>query len=437
VGNRGVVPEEQEGDVLSVYSDASLNVGGASALRDLEGREVRSLGVVGGVYAWMVGGVEGGEEVDDFEFGWMMKEGWVDGGPGVMDSTRAELEGVLGAMRGLWGLWEGGVIHRLDNEGVVKVYEEIERYETGRMDGLPHVDVWEEVLWWKRRWGGRYVVKWHRGHPEERKLAWVKHDQANFHCDLRCDFGMKGRWPWGEVKGRRKGEGLELWVGGVRAVRGMKEAVKDRLGDMRLQRYMDSRGVGAYCGKLSRVAWGLDRGKGVGIMRAVQLSKYMWGRLPSNRMLWERGEHEDGGCGMEGCGGDCEDGWHVFGACRARCMVECRRKWMGKLRKQVDGVQGMSEDVKWAVQAMWSVGEDGEMVRWEELRDDGERRQMRSKLEGELRKGWVRIAEAEEREEDDDVVDGLREKVDGVVQQLHGVVNDVGYDMRCPFCDTI
>jgi hypothetical protein len=37
-----------------------------------------------------------------------MKEGWVDGGPGVMDSTRAELEGVLGAMRGLWGLWEGG-----------------------------------------------------------------------------------------------------------------------------------------------------------------------------------------------------------------------------------------------------------------------------------------------------------------------------------------
>jgi hypothetical protein len=30
-----------------------------------------------------------------------------------MDSTRAELEGVLGAMRGLWMLWEGGVIHRL------------------------------------------------------------------------------------------------------------------------------------------------------------------------------------------------------------------------------------------------------------------------------------------------------------------------------------
>ena len=68
-----------------------------------------------------MGGLEGG---DSMEKGWEMREGWVDGDPEVVDSTRAELMGVVGAMRGLWEVWGqsgGAVVHRLDNESVVKV----------------------------------------------------------------------------------------------------------------------------------------------------------------------------------------------------------------------------------------------------------------------------------------------------------------------------
>ena len=63
-------------------------------LKGMDGERVHNIGVKGAWYVWMVGGVEGG---DVLERGWEMREGWVNGPPEVVDSTRAELMGVVGA----------------------------------------------------------------------------------------------------------------------------------------------------------------------------------------------------------------------------------------------------------------------------------------------------------------------------------------------------
>ena len=101
----------------------------------------------------------------------------MDGDAGVVDSTRAELEGVVDAMRVLWQLWQGEVVHRLDNQGVVDVFGKLGGMMDGEVMELPHADVWAEALWWWRRWDGRHEVRWIRGHPKKRSHSsgWCKH----------------------------------------------------------------------------------------------------------------------------------------------------------------------------------------------------------------------------------------------------------------------
>jgi hypothetical protein len=62
-----------------------------------------------------------------------------------------------------------------------------------------------------------------------------------------------------------------------------------------------------------------------------------------------------------------EDGWHCVGECQAPEMVARRRQvaqqFVDKLRK----VEGLPPDLRWAIEMLWHVGADGNLVRWEEL----------------------------------------------------------------------
>jgi hypothetical protein len=52
------------------------------------------------------------------------------------------------------------------------------------------VDIWDEIRWWQRLWGGRFVVVWKRGHPEKRNAdttTWSQDDWRNHAADRLCD----------------------------------------------------------------------------------------------------------------------------------------------------------------------------------------------------------------------------------------------------------
>ena len=188
--------------------------------------------------------------------GWLMVNGWVDAGDSPVHSTRAEAQGLLDAMRGLWGVWDGEVHHRLDNESVVKVHGQLQSMTEEQWAMLGDKDVWLELEVWRRRWGGRYKVLWHRGHPERRmphKCDWGPHDWGNFWCDLRCDWAMRERWCWGEQLEREGQGGWRLVVQGRLVTQGYRAAVRERLGERHLELYLKQMGHQRQHKRLSRL----------------------------------------------------------------------------------------------------------------------------------------------------------------------------------------
>ena len=98
-------------------------------------------------------------------------------------------------------------------------------------------------------------------------------------------------------------------VAGGGVGRGVREAVRWRVQDMRLREYMHSRGLGKGHDRLSRVMMELghrDPEQGVG--GAVRVARSMWGHLATREYMHKQGRAEGCGCPMEGCGGECEDG---------------------------------------------------------------------------------------------------------------------------------
>ena len=80
-----------------------------------------------------------------------------------------------------------------------------------------------------------------------------------------------------------------------------------------------------------------------------------------------QGRAEGCGCPMEGCGGECEDGWHVMGECKGKGMREVRRSvvegMLGKVRK----IEGVGREMQWMIRALWGLDGEGSLMRWEEL----------------------------------------------------------------------
>ena len=52
------------------------------------------------------------------------------------------------------------------------------------------LDIWDEIRWWQKLWGPRFVVEWKRGHPEKRQpdsTKWTPDEWRNHGADRLCD----------------------------------------------------------------------------------------------------------------------------------------------------------------------------------------------------------------------------------------------------------
>ena len=49
----------------------------------------------------------------------------------------------------------------------------------------------------------------------------------------------------------------------------------------------------------------------------------------------------------------------MVGECLGEGMVEVRRRVHDEYRRRVMGISGLSEDLRWAMVALWEVSEDG------------------------------------------------------------------------------
>ena len=160
------------------YSDASLKNGVAT-------------------YAWVVGGLQGGDE--ERGRGQLSGGGRVHGHPKRLSLTRAEHVGVLSALTSL-AQWPelrnafDGHVHYCDNKGVSDRMDHEEWQESavfGPNDWARanDPDVHAEAEAQRSLLGMSTVVRWHRGHPERRlcKAAWSRHDRAIYKVDKLAD----------------------------------------------------------------------------------------------------------------------------------------------------------------------------------------------------------------------------------------------------------
>ena len=139
-------------------------------------------------------GSDGSVKANRGTFAWISSEhnsykaggGEINTGGTEIHSFRAESAAILSAMSHLWDPTKPDKKACLttDNETAKDVYNE--KYET-----LKSLDIWDEISWWKKKWGKNFIVKWGRGHPEEREKntnKWTGEDWRNHGADRICDM---------------------------------------------------------------------------------------------------------------------------------------------------------------------------------------------------------------------------------------------------------
>ena len=347
-------------------------------------------------YAWVVGGVQGGNQ-DKHEYGGMGGMGMVDGNRATMDSYRAELKGLAAAMARLKGRWKGEVVHRLDNKAVVDVYHRIKYMQEEDMIREKAGDLWGVVKQLWEGWEGRYKVQWMRGHPEkgehehkgkggvDTKEGWDRHDHANHFCDRQADAVYHQAMRWGDQIDYPTGSGIRVWMGGRRLQQQLQKAVRSREDLKAVQQAV-----------ASRVTWGWDKQSGdkvkmeqTSIVKLmdwdvmqggwkdgkhlwgrIRQAKLMWGWMATQRMLWHRGEVDTARCPL--CGTDSEDNWHMRTGCKHKDMIRIRREGIKKLRTGMDKIMkrgGLGVELRDAMCLMWALDKDGTMMQWEGMVD--------------------------------------------------------------------
>ena len=140
-----------------------------------------------GTYGWILVGM----------MVWHCSSGKVTSHTRDMDSYRAELHGLMSLMAGAWTVVDPDdeVDAYCDNESVWKGFMKIKRWIVGGMLGEPpkfnhSVDLWDEVVYWCKKWTRRFSLNWARGHPETRdptRLTWTFTDWMNHVADRLAD----------------------------------------------------------------------------------------------------------------------------------------------------------------------------------------------------------------------------------------------------------
>ena len=121
-----------------------------------------------------------------------------------MDSYRAELHGTISLMAGAWDSVDEGdaVTAYCDNGSVVKEFKKVQAWVArGCREEAPtfkySVDLWDEVIYWCKKWKLNFSLEWHRGHPKDRHETtdtWSGENWMNHIADKLADteYGRDG-----------------------------------------------------------------------------------------------------------------------------------------------------------------------------------------------------------------------------------------------------
>ena len=258
-----------------------------------------------------------------------LMSGVVDAGCGTNSPYRSEAYGVLAGMRYAFesGL-EDDFDHVLDNEAVVKVYQNCE--ERGPLLVCSQ-DVWDEIIWYKRHFCGRYRVRWRRGHAEDRGELRAVEDRANHLADGLAKAGYMAA-----VDCRRHFEHARRWhvrMDGVRPFDDVRSSARLHVGLRRLREYRAGHSDGrdldvdmlrAFCGGApSKSVWGRSEN-----------ARFVHRQLATARRLrrWGMGQHLDSER-CRACGREIETVRHLLVGCSATGCWDARRNFIRDLRE--------------------------------------------------------------------------------------------------------
>ena len=205
-GDRQQVEEEQNSDWIPEL-DRGAEVAKEWILKDRRGALV-NLVAKGG---WR-GMTDGSQLGQSGTYGWilMRQSEWRCASGKVvsltrdMDSYRTELHGIMSLMAGAWECVDDGdtVMAYCDNDSVVKGFKKVRVWVAGGCRGeaptFKHsVDLWDEVIYWCKKWKLNFSLEWHRGHPEDRHETtdtWSGEDWMNHIADRLADaeYGRDG-----------------------------------------------------------------------------------------------------------------------------------------------------------------------------------------------------------------------------------------------------
>ena len=309
-----------------------------------------------GTYGWILVGM----------MVWHCSSGKVMSHTRDMDSYRAELHGLMSLMAGAWTVIDPDdeIDAYCDNESVWKGFMKIKRWMEGGMLGetpkFNHsVDLWDEVVYWCKKWKMRFSLNWTRGHPETRdptRLTWTFTDWMNHVADRLADAEYRCSGGVDEPNCLRNQSRWRVMFEGHRVTSMTLEALDD-IQETNLTRPMAEEqniNLDAWDRKATKVVTGYSR---ILALR-VKNVKYGWDKLylNANKVRWHQHYRNVRSSGMEYdmsdkdtwcklCNNNAvEDGRHFLCGCPNVFYKNIRRNWYAGVKKKIQGMSaGMKE----------------------------------------------------------------------------------------------
>jgi hypothetical protein len=280
---------------------------------------------------------------------WRCSSGKVVSPTRDMDSYRVELHGTMSLMAGAWDIVdEGGTVTAYcDNDSVVKGFKRVRAWVArgcrGEAPTFKHsVDLWDEVIYWCKKWKLNFSLEWHRGHPEDRHEntdTWSGEDWMNHIADRLAD-AEHGRDGGVDAPGCLRQQGRWRLLHEGNRVTSLTPDALDLLQETLMA------APAAYEQNVSMTDWDRQATKVatgyVGILNLrVWYMRTAWDRgwLNANRVRWKQARRRSRRDGLSHLLGDSEtwckmcdekipeDGRHMLCGCRHAAYKSVRKRW--------------------------------------------------------------------------------------------------------------
>ena len=320
----------------------------------------------------------------------------VAGVGGKLASQRVEALGVLlGLLEANCMGWD--LEHRLDNTGVIKIWDRLSRMTLRQWLRLKDRDVWRWILAnynGQRGQGGTTELMWERGHSDaggkdHSKLT--RHQRGNIKSDAECAAAYAdGLLPVGTLRPTEDAGFVLLYhEHGSLSPPALREVVGDvtkhiceTASKRVLADYMTAKWGEEYTYEtephLAKAGQGgrSEVGEAAG-RQHILFCKYLWGHLCCEHVRARRAGADGEVVICSLCGQPIKNNWHLFSDCTRAEMVAARKKWVEALQAKLrSGIYVRKNGKKTArayrvpteIVALFDLEPDGTMPSWPEYR---------------------------------------------------------------------